>query len=590
MKKKLEKEKNTPADIFKNESMKLFTMLGGYFLLVLVLYTGFQILNINKNCLGIVQLLSVLIPITVYLLAGQQEKSLKKRLITIVSYLLILLVLPFIYNKTYDLTVDGNSYHKTAIAFIKNGWNPIYESSREFQKNNNEVVKIAKDSKIDLWIEHYPKATWILAANIYNMTGNIESGKCITLIFSIMLLIISYNCLSKILDKKWTIILSALIVLNPITLGQLFSYYVDGLMGIFFAIEILLLFLIKPLEKQNKWIWLSLISICTIFTNLKFTGLLCSGVIAAVFYFYWLIKYHQEKEFWLRFRNITFHFIVVFATAIFFVGANSYVKNLVDHHNPLYPLIGKDKVDIITTMQPKSFKNKNIIEKFTISLFSKTENVTYESKGPKLKLPFRVYSSEFDELMLPDVRIGGFGPLFTLSLLVSILILIPSIVILIKKEKENLKYLILPLIAMVLSMILLGEAWWARYVPQFYLFPLGAILLAVYVSKYINKKNILKGASLAIIAILLVNLWAFFNVVYSQLKSFKDVSADLITMRRMNPAELKLGTEGLYGYYYNLKDNNINYKVVKKIKPEEKRYFYSWRFEVRVNEELSKTN
>ena len=33
----------------------------------------------------------------------------------------ILIILPFLYNKTYDLTVDGNSYHKTAIAFIKNG-------------------------------------------------------------------------------------------------------------------------------------------------------------------------------------------------------------------------------------------------------------------------------------------------------------------------------------------------------------------------------------------------------------------------------------------------------------------------------------
>ena len=45
--------------------------------------------------------------------------------------------------------------------------------------------------------------------------------------------------------------------------------------------------------------------------------------------------------------------------------------------------------------------------------------------------------------------------------------------------------------------------------------------------------------------------------------------------------ELKLGTDGLYGYFYNLKDNNIKYKEVKKIDSKESRYMYSWRLEVR---------
>ena len=166
-------------NIMKNESMKLFTMLSGYFLSVLLLYSIFQFFKIQN--LSLIQILSITIPIISYLIVNKKNQ-IKKQLITVVLYLLILLIIPFTYNRTYDLTVDGNSYHKSAIAFIKSGWNPIHETMRSFQKNNNDIIEIKKGSRVDLWVEHYPKATWIIAATIYEMKENIESGKCIKLI------------------------------------------------------------------------------------------------------------------------------------------------------------------------------------------------------------------------------------------------------------------------------------------------------------------------------------------------------------------------------------------------------------------------
>ena len=62
-------------------------------------------------------------------------------------------------------------------------------------------------------------------------------------------------------------------------------------------------------------------------------------------------------------------FVVVYVIAIFLVGSNSYVKNTIDHHNPLYPIIGKDKVDIVTTMQPKDFNEMSHLKKFVYALF-----------------------------------------------------------------------------------------------------------------------------------------------------------------------------------------------------------------------------
>ncbi len=566
-------------NIMENDSMKLFTMLSGYFILVLVIFSLLQLVNcINLN---IIQIVSIIVPIIVYLL-NNNKTLLKKKIIIIVVYLFLLLVLPFIYNKTYDLTVDGNSYHKTAIAFIKNGWNPLYETAREFQKNNDKVIPIDKKFKLDLWMDHYPKATWIIAATIYNMTGNIESGKCITFILTLMLLIISYNCLRKIIDKKWSTIISIFLILNPIVLSQFFSYYVDGIMGICFTIELLLLMQVNPKEKINWQIFIGLISICSIFVNLKFTGLLCSGVISAVYYFYWLIV-NRKKDFLETFKKVTIFFTIIYVVAIFLIGANSYIKNTITNHNPLYPLIGKDKVDIITTMQPKSFKNKNSLEKFLISYLSKTENVSYDGE-PSYKIPFLIYKDEISTLYNPDTRMAGFGPWTSIIFITSIILFTIFSILLLKKEKKNIKYVTLPLLSVILTIILVGESWWARYIPQFYLLPIGAIILAVYLKKYYKK--ILIPTFILILAIT-VNITCFIYVNVKEIIGFKEVSDDIKIMKTVDDLKLKSTVApDLYGFYYTLNDNNVKYTIDTNIDSDKILYKYSWRIGVEAREEL----
>lgn len=572
---------NNKNKMLNNYSMKLFFMLAGYFLLVLALYTICQFVKFD-NCLGIVQILSITVPIIIFILFEKNKDKLKPIIITLCTFLFVLLIIPFIYNNTYDLSVDGNSYHKTAISLIKNGWNPLYEDSRDFSKKNDNVIEISGESKIDLWIEHYPKATWITAATMYNMTGNIESGKCMTLIFSIMLIIISYNCLNIILSRKWALLVSLLLTITPITISQFFTYYVDSLMGILFIIELFLLFLIKPekTEKKDILIWMALASIICFFSNIKYTGLLASGVVAAVFYFYWLIKNRKENNFVKLFKIITIYFSIIFATAIFIVGANAYVKNIIDHHNPLYPIIGEDKVDIITTMQPKSFKRRGMIDKFFTSLFSKTENITYYSGEPELKLPIKVYRSELDELLAPDVRIGGFGPLFGLIFIISTAGFITGIIKFYKNEKKNLKYITLPAIAIIVSMILLGEIWWARYVPQFYLFPIGTVILLAYVVKYFRNKIIPIILVGVLCVTIILNISLFLPASYTMVKSFVEINNDIAEMKKTKNLKLHIATKDLYGYYYVLNDHKVKYQIKENIAEKNMLYKYSWRIVV----------
>ncbi len=582
MTKKKKNAKDT-FDIFKNPSMRLFAMFCGYLLLVLVLYTIFQFIKF-KNCLGLVQILSILIPLLVYVYYANKGKV-KENIIIISIYLLFLLIAPFVWGKIPDLSWDGNMYHKVAVAYIKNGWNPLYETSKEFSNNNKNVVEIPQDSDTDVWIEHYPKGTWIIGAAIYEMTDSVESGKVVSIYLLVMLLIISFNCLRTIIDKKWAGLISLLVCANPIMIYQVFTYYIDGLMGICFVIELLLLFLINPLQKQKLLIWISLAAICNLYTNIKFTGLLCSGLLAAIFYFYWFFKYKKEKDFYLRFRNITLHFVIVFVTAIFIVGANSYAKNTIEHHHPLYPLFGEGKYDIITGQQPKSFKTKSSLEKFMLSTFSKTENVSALTRGkPMLKVPFRIYRTELDHLSEPDPRIGGFGPLFALVLIISLLFLPISIFLFVKNEKKNIKFIVIPSLAIFLSMLLIGECWWARYIPQFYLVAIGSLVLIVYTSKYYKKEIIPKIMSFILTMTILANISLFAPATLKYILNFRLISKDIYMISQMDNPKIEISSPDLSGAFYNLKDCNIKFTQVEELNPEQTERYYNGYFLVSKEE------
>ncbi len=571
-------------NVTTSPSFQLSAMILSYFFIVLTVYSVLQILGITK-VLPVIQTIAIAVPMIMYICKSNNSK--KSKFIISIIYLLLMILLPFIYNHTYDLTEDGNSYHKSSIAFIKNGWNPLYEDVRDFQKTNNNVIPIEKETRLDLWMEHYPKATWISAAAIYSMTGNIESGKCITLLLSIVLVLVIYNILKEVTSKFFSILISILIALNPITLSQIFTYYLDSLMGILFAIELLLLFTINPMKKQNNLIWFMIAATASIFVNLKFTGLLYSGVIAAVFYFYWLFKYLKEKDFWNKFLIITRNFIIVFGIAVFLVGANSYVKNTIDHINPLYPLIGKDKVDIITTMQPAIFSKISRPQKFIWSLFSQTQNILQDSgKEPKLKLPTQLYKSEISELLSPDVRIAGFGPFFALIFIFSTIVFIICLIKLVKNEKESIKYVFLSIATIIISMILVGEYWWARYVPQMYLYVIGTILLATITVKYFKNKIISYVGILLIIGAIGLNTLVFFATNYLHIRYFIEVERDIKTLQKMDNPQVKLVKPELYGFYYNLNDKKIRYTRAIELSEVNKKVMYHNRLEVSANEKI----
>ena len=130
-------------------------------------------------------ILSIVITTIVYYLLRKKLKVTDFKKSIIVS-ILILFISILISGFIFDRSSDGNTYHKDAVSSLKNGWNPVYESSEKFTKKyykntgyNMEVYSI--------WKDHYSKANWVLEANIYSLTNNIESAKAINLLFMYIL-------------------------------------------------------------------------------------------------------------------------------------------------------------------------------------------------------------------------------------------------------------------------------------------------------------------------------------------------------------------------------------------------------------------
>lgn len=575
-------DKNLITEILKKSAIFLLIEMIAILLITTILF--FINVTISAFHLPII----TLIAIAVYMLFYKKDNT-KINIIAIVIGVIILAGTTFVEGKIYDTTADGNTYHKLAIGSMKNGWNPVYEDSKDFKIENGNVFDTSEDNINTLWIDHYAKGTEIFAAVIYAFTGNIESGKG----YTVLLMYIAFGIIFSYLynDKKrnlfTSLAVSLLLVVNAITVVQIFNYYVDGALMI--SILLILYSCIvesdkeKYNQKENLLILASNIILCI---NIKFTGLAFAAMFCFVFYIYWLIKAYKQgkEEFIATAKKYTIFYIITVIVSIGIIGYSSYMRNMIDHGNPLYPLYGKGHVDnMVVQEQPSSFKDKNHLEIFLISMFSKGENVspTYSTENiqPTLKIPGTLSVEEIENYCIPDIRVGGFGPLFSIVFIVSIIGTIYIIVKFIKEKKWDLLIPYVLILVVILFLILLLDGnYWARYIPYFYAVP---ILLLTYLLWDKNKKiEYAIGIILSIIMLVNVSL-----VTYTMLKSTR--ANDIYVGNRINEfvqyahdneiVEIKLNHSGVQGALYNIDDRGVsNYIVKEEIDTEREGYFFKY--------------
>ncbi len=490
-----------------------------------------------------------------------KKDKIKNIAISSVITIIVFLISIIISGNIYDKSFDGNAYHKEAIGLLKNGWNPTYGSLEDFgEKTDLSTIHY-------LFIEPYPKATWIYGANVYKLTNNIETAKSFNLIFlfvAITIVIYLINKYSK--QKKLSLIMGLAVGCFPIIWQQILSLYVDGFMGYILLLTIIYMYLLTK-ENNNKEYFFIIGSLLIILINIKYTGLMYAGIFCLGYYIYYFVIKIKNKEY-NQLLKFTLKFVTIVLVGVLFVGSNSYVKNIFDYKNPLYPLIGEDKIDIMTELEPATFENKSAIKKSIISLFSYTANIgRFNNQVPYFKIPFTINKYELDQIS-EDTRIGGFGVWFSGIFIISIIVIGIFFLINLKNKNYNLLIMLgIPTIIILGFMTTISDGWWARYSPQIFFIS----LIALYLLLKDNKK-IINLMGYALMSLIIINtLLCGFNLYKGLI-----VSKNAIVVRneiKNKKIYIEPANKFLTGLYYNFEDLNCEYTVVPYGTLKDKKYF-----------------
>jgi hypothetical protein len=243
--------------------------------------------------------------------------------------------------------------------------------------------------------------------------------------------------------------------------------------------------------------------------------------------------------------------------AIVVAGYNPYVTNTIHKGHPFYPIAGKNKIDAIVHMIPPPLKNHNTIERFVASTFSQCDNVSEGSSAQlHYKIPFTFSTNEIKVLQSEGIRLGGFGVLWSGIFLISI---IGAVIAIVSRHFESRKYLMLILFAIVGSVALNPVSWWARFVPQLWLFPVAVLTVLLIQQHALWKRNAIKSVFALMLANSMIIAAVYLYSAYSNTTKANKVFDEL----KSRTAPVYVYTDIFSPNTLKLKYHNIPYIEVK---------------------------
>ena len=398
----------------------------------------------------------IIITIVAYYYQYQKIVSTKYIFTNLFIFLSLIVTLILISTAFWDNSYDGQTYHLQGINELNKGWNPFKES-------------LDKSIPNSVFINHYAKSFEIFGSSIVKLTGDFETAKLSNLILLVAAWALSIAYFKTIFQNSIlkSNIYAILVVFNPIVSTQIFTHLFDCQVGLLFII-LLCSFLFYLQKKQ--WSILFWILSIIILTGLKFTGLVYVSLLifGACLYLFLMVN-KRNAYYW---SGITF---ITILCSVCFLSYNPYITNINSGNHIFYPLMGKNKVNImIGTNSPRSFERKNRFEKFILANTASSSNIhgALIAPEPKFKYPYKVEVKEWLVFKSAGVLFGGFGPLFFAILILSCALLVYFICSTYNYKKE----LIYLLALMGSSVFINPECWLPRYVPQLWLFPIIVII------------------------------------------------------------------------------------------------------------------
>jgi hypothetical protein len=392
-------------------------------------------------------------------------------------------------NAVYDVSFDGQWYHQEMINHIKTGFNPYLKT---LPAPDDQAVPVLKDvwcsgpvrtgrdsvasvipavNLIYLDINHFAKGIEIVEASIYRLTGRVETGKAVN---AIILLGSFFLCLSLLYKlnrfstvKKWLIAILA--SFNPITISQLCTFCVDGVMVSVFLSLFVLFCLLLP--EKNKYYLFLLGLLIMISVNIKFTSLVYTAIFCTGFLLLLIIR----KQ-WVLCKKVFYASLISALLGVFFIGFHPYMTNLISTNQVFYGL--KETRNEIYDITPSLFRDKNRFEKLFISLGTYSDDQAVEKSSVKdvFKIPFTINKQELLNANAPELKLAGFGPFFSGALLISLVLIF--LAALSFSKQAVFRNTLAALGILFISILIIPDSWWARFVPQLWFFPVFVLFMA----------------------------------------------------------------------------------------------------------------
>lgn len=345
-----------------------------------------------------------------------------------------------------DISWDGLAYHQPAVIQLMEGWNPF--------RGPTDLASVAA------WTTEYPKASWITAAQVVSLVDRIEFGKGINVLALVATLCIAIPfCAARLPGRpKLAVLGGAAIALNPVSVYQAPTFYVDGLLGS--LLTVLFLDLITLLAGQaTRATHFRIATAVLLLINLKFTGLVYCVLVLGT----GIAVLAARREFARVIRHGA-AWGIVGITGVFVLGASPYTRNILEGRHIFHPLQGPEAVDIMTPIRPANLTPLDRFRRFAAAHFARSENVR-TPQSTRWAVPFFAVAPDNYPRSYIDTTSAGFGPLFGGTLLLAALGLAWGL----GRERRVGAVVLFTLGAMGLTIFLHAEGWWARYVPQLWL-------------------------------------------------------------------------------------------------------------------------
>ena len=521
----------------------MISFLGSISTYILVLNYTIFISALTQTTLLVIHLVSTSV-ISFYLL--------RSRWVNLFASILSLFVFSIFSSFFIDLGADSQTAHINSYLSILNGWDIT-----SFEKNEYQIhgIKFLADTYQTYLAGRVP---YVLFALSYSFTGFLDSGKGINLVLHFSSAVIFFN-LFPLANSRTRLLFTFLVFMNPVSIAQLNTHYIDNY--IFIGFILCTIAVIKSTFYSNelstnhekKMIYAILIASSVLLSGSKLPGVVYNITIVSGICFFYLFQRKMEYKHVIPVIGLSSLGSIIGGVSPYIIGLDF------SNSDGLISIIDNiQSTSLAWERQSAWLNDTNTLQRLIHSIFSEYNG--NPSNVPTFKFPGWVTINELNEIakVHPDARIGGFGPLFSLSLCISIITMVYGLYI----NRIQYTQCACLFILIFLTSMLHPYSFWARWAPQIWILPLIVLLWRQH-----SNDTVLRKLNSLIVLTVTANIIVFSsihltNFVFLQKTENDELQSLILVSKKKDTNKEKnlIWFQNFHAWKFRLEEKNIPYQ------------------------------